>query len=288
MKYRRIGSRQVSAIGLGGMPMSLEGRPDDRSRLVATIHAALDAGITHIDTAAPYRLPGEAEPHNELLVAEALRSWGGDTSSVLVATKAGLVRRRPGPWDREGRPEFIIESTKASAKALGVEAIGLLYLHYPDPKVRFADSVGALADLVGQGVIEMAGVSNVDWEHIAIAREILGSSLVAVENKYSPLDRANQDSLQLTAELGLAFVPYAPLGGIGGAARLGSRLAAFSTVAADHGVSPQRVALAWLLAKGPHVLPIPGAARKESIIDSAAAVDLELSQEEVRILESAE
>ena len=156
---RTIGDRAVSAIGLGGMPMSIEGRPD-RERSIATIHASLDAGVTFVDTADAYHLHADEVGHNETLIAEALSSWGGDRDSVLVATKSGHLRPGDGSWTQDGRPEHIKAAAKASAKRLGVEAIGLHQFHRPDPAVPYAESVGALVELLDEGVIQMAGISN--------------------------------------------------------------------------------------------------------------------------------
>jgi aryl-alcohol dehydrogenase-like predicted oxidoreductase len=284
MKTRQIGDFASSAIGLGEMPMSLESRPD-RAQSIRTIHAALDAGVTLVDTAYSYRRGGEAEAHGELLVAEALRTWGGDASTVLVATKAGHLRQVPGGgWQQNGRPEHIREVAHASAKALGVEAIGLFYFHRPDPHVPFAESVGALAELLDGGDIVRAGVSNVNPAQIAEAVDILDGRLVAVQNQFSPAFRSSEPELDLCAELGIAFLPWSPLGGIARAKEVGSRFAAFHEVAAAHGVSPQRVVLAWELAKSDRVIPIPGASRPASILDSIEAVDLELSPEELATL----
>jgi aryl-alcohol dehydrogenase-like predicted oxidoreductase len=284
MKTRTIADFAVSAIGLGGMPMSIEGRPDP-ARSIATIHAALDAGIRHIDTADSYRIPGEGEAHNELLIAQALRSWGGDAGQVLVATKGGHLRDDPaGGWQQDGRPEHIAQAARSSAKRLGVEAIGLFYFHRPDPRVPFADSVGALVDLLDDGVIVRAGVSNVSPDQIRQANQILGGRLAAVQNQYSPAFRSSEPELELAMELGIAFLPWSPLGGITAAKALGSRFAPFHQIAAARGISPQQVALAWELAKGDRVIPIPGASRPESILDSLQAVDLELTAEELAAL----
>ncbi|GGM17424.1 aldo/keto reductase [Promicromonospora citrea] len=282
MQERTIGGRSVSAIGLGGMPMSIEGRPD-RDRSVATIHAALDAGVTFIDTADAYHLHADEVGHNEELIAEALRSWGGDASGVLVATKGGHLRPGDGSWTRDGRPEYLKEAAKASAKRLGVEAIGLYQFHRPDPEVPYADSVGAIRDLLDEGVIEMAGISNANPEQIREANDILGGRLVSVQNQFSPRFRSSLPELELCAELGVAFLPWSPLGGISLArsGELGAEYAAFQEVADAHGVSPFRVTLAWELALAPVVVPIPGASRPESIQDSAQAADLTLTADEV-------
>ncbi|PPG84879.1 aldo/keto reductase [Rathayibacter sp. AY1H2] len=285
MKQRTLGDLQVGAIGLGGMPMSIEGRPD-RERSIATIHAALDAGVTLIDTADAYHLATQDDlGHNELLIAEALRSYGGDTSAVLVATKGGHLRREPGPWDQDGRPEYLKEAARASAKRLGVDAIGLYQYHRPDPAVPYADSIGALAELLDEGVVLRAGISNADPDQIREAHGILGERLVSVQNQFSPSFRSSEPELELCAELGLAFLPWSPLGGISSAGELGSRYSAFAVVAEARGVTPQVVCLAWELAKAPVVLPIPGASRPESIRDSATAADLELTPEELASLD---
>lgn len=280
MQYRTIGNRQVSALGLGGMPMSIEGRPDE-SRSIATIHAALDAGVTLIDTADAYHLHADEVGHNEELIARALRSYGGDTSGVLVATKGGHLRPGDGTWYVKGRPEYLKEAAKASAKRLGVDAIGLYQFHRPDPEVPYGDSVGAIRDLLDEGVIQMAGISNANIEQIDQANEILGGRLVSVQNQFSPAFRSSLGELQHCAELGIAFLPWSPLGGITRAAAVGDRHSAFQEVADAHGVSPQQVTLAWELALAPVVIPIPGASRPESIQDSVRAVDLVLTADEI-------
>ena len=158
MQYRTIGTRSVSAVGLGGMPMSIEGRPD-RERAIATIHAALDAGIDFIDTADAYHIDASDDGHNELLIAEALGSYSGDASGVLVATKGGHIRPGGGAWNQDGSPEHLKAAALASRDRLGVERIGLWQFHRPDPQVDYAASLGAVKELLDDGVIEMAGIS---------------------------------------------------------------------------------------------------------------------------------
>jgi len=283
VQQRQVGNRTVSAIGLGGMPMSIEGRPDEE-RSIATIHAALDAGVTLIDTANSYHLLADEVGHNERLIAKALRSYGADTSGVLVATKGGHLRPGDGSWTQNGDPAYLKEAAKQSAKDLGVEAIGLYQFHRPDPRVPYADSVGAVAELLDEGVIEMAGISNASVEQIDVAQEVLGGRLVSVQNQFSPAHRFDHAALEHCAALGLAYLPYTPLGGIGNAGAVGDRFPAFAQVAAAHGVSPQQVALAWELALAPVVIPIPGASRPASIQDSALATDLVLTADEVAAL----
>ncbi|MDQ3383904.1 MAG: aldo/keto reductase, partial [Actinomycetota bacterium] len=158
MKTRQLGTMTVSAIGLGGMPMSIEGRPE-RSRSIATIHAALDAGVTLIDTADAYHAGADDVGHNETLIAEALSSYGGDTADVLVATKGGHLRPGDGSWTIDSSPEHLRSACEASLERLGVEAIGLYQLHRPDASgVPYEDSVGAIGDLVDAGKVRMAGI----------------------------------------------------------------------------------------------------------------------------------
>jgi aryl-alcohol dehydrogenase-like predicted oxidoreductase len=286
MKTRKIADVEVSAIGLGGMPMSIEDRPDE-ARSIATIHAALDAGITFFDTADAYHLHADEVGHNESLISGAVRSWGGDTSKVLIATKGGHLRPGDGSWYIDGRPEYLKEAAKASLARLGGDAIGLYQFHRPDPEVPYEDSVGAIRDLLDEGVIRIAGISNANPEQIRQAQEILGGRLASVQNQFSPAYRSSEPELELADQVGLAFLPWSPLGGIKSAGALGDRFAPFQLVADARGVSPQVVALAWHLAKSPQVIPIPGASRPESIRDSATAVDLELTPEEFATLDAA-
>src|SRR3954447_12987492 len=175
VQTRTIGDRSVGAIGLGGMPLSIEGRPDTE-RAVRTIHAALDAGVTLIDTADSYHLNAGEVGHNERLIAQALSTYGGDTSDVLVATKGGHLRPGDGSWTIDGRPEHIRAACEASLKALGVEAIGLYQYHRPDPNVPWAESVGTLRELRDAGKIRLMGVSNATPARIREAVEVLGGT----------------------------------------------------------------------------------------------------------------
>ena len=282
MPTRRLGGLQVSAIGLGEMPMSLAGRPDE-ARSIRTIHAALDAGVTLIDTADAYCLDGSEMGHGERLVARALAAWPGDRDRVLVATKGGHTRPG-GRWEVDGRPEHLRQACEASLRALGVEAIGLYQLHRPDPKVPFAESVGALAELKAAGKVRLVGLSNVSVDQINQARELV--EVASVQNEFSPRFRRSEGELAFCAAQGIAFLPWSPLGGIGRGRDLGGRHRAFAEVAEAHGVSPQRVALAWELAKAPVVIPIPGASRPETITDSLGAATLRLSDDDLARLDN--
>ncbi|MBC7372969.1 MAG: aldo/keto reductase [Frankiales bacterium] len=281
MQQRSVAGRPVGAIGLGGMPLSLPGgggRPrPDRAQAVRTVHAALDAGVTLIDTADAYCLGHTEVGHNERLIAEALASWPGDVD-VLVATKGGHTRPADDSWALDGSPAHLRAACEASLHALGVEAIGLYQLHRPDPQVPWAESVGALEQLRVEGKIQAVGVSNADLAQIREAAAI--TPLAAVQNELSPALRTSLPELELCTELGVAFLPWSPLGGMGAAAALGAEHAAFGEIARERGVSPQQIALAWLLALSPVCVPIPGASRPESVRDSAAAAEWELSQAE--------
>lgn len=283
MQQRTLGGRTVSTIGLGGMPMSIEGRPDE-ARSIETIHAALDAGVTLFDTADAYHRDADEVGHNEELIARALRTASTATDEVLVATKGGHLRPGDGSWTLDGRPEHLKDAAKASARRLGVETIGLFQFHRPDPEVAYADSIGALAELLDEGVIAMAGISNASIAQIDEADEVLGGRLVSVQNQFSPAFRSSLEELRHCEARGIAFLPWSPLGGISRAGAVGEDHTAFQAVADAHGVSPQQIALAWELALAPQVIPIPGASRPASITDSVQAAEIELSAAELASL----
>ncbi len=286
MQQRTLGTTTVGAIGLGGMPMSIEGRPFEK-RAMRTIHAALDAGVTLIDTADAYHRDATEVGHNENLIAKALGKYAGSTDGLVVATKGGHLRPGDGSWTTNGHPDYLKQAAKASLQRLGGDAIGLYQFHRPDPEVAYEDSIGALADLLDEGVIRMAGVSNANLQQIKVAQEVLGGRLVSVQNQFSPSYLGSLPELELCARLGIAFLPWSPLGGIKSAHGLGQDHDAFQQMASAHDVSPQRVALAWQLALAPVVIPIPGASRPESIEDSSQAPELELTAEEVDLLSAA-
>ena len=284
MDQRRVGDRTVGAIGLGGMPMSVRER-NDEELAVRTIHAALDAGVTLIDTAAAYSVDEESFGHNEELIARALASYGSGAGDVLVATKGGHTRRGAA-WELDGSPEYLRKACEESLRRLGVDAIGLYQHHRPDPEVDYAETLGGLKDLLDDGLVVRAGISNADSDQILLAREILGDGLASVQNEFSPRFRSSQPELDLCTALGIAFLPWSPLGGMRQAAELGDRFAPFTEVGAKYDVSAQQVALAWELARSPVVIPIPGASRVESVRDSVAAADLTLEPDDLARLDA--
>ncbi|WP_122939510.1 aldo/keto reductase [Brachybacterium sp. EE-P12] len=280
---RRLGSLTVSALGLGAMPLSMgRGEPAPPERAIATIHAALDAGITLLDTADIYAPSWDTMGHNEKLVGEALRSWGGDRTAITVATKGGITRSAEG-GGRDGSPAYLRRALETSLAALGTDSVDLYYWHRPDRSIRYAEAVETLAAFQQEGLIREIGISNANIEEIDVAREVLGDGgLAAVQNEFSPsFFHTSRRELEHCGEHGIAFVPWSPLGGTGGgAAAVGERFPQIARIAEAHDASPQQVVLAWEIGLGEHVIPIPGASRPESITDSARAMTLALSDEE--------
>lgn len=280
--HRNLGPFDTTAIGLGEMPLTIENNLG-WAKGIETIHAALDAGCRHIDTAWSYYCSGGEEQTGEKLVREAMDSWKGPKDEVLIATKVGHFRNFTDgvpTWGKDGKPEHLIRYAKQSAQMLGVDTIDLLYFHRPDPEVPYNESCEAIKQLLDEGVARWAGISNASVEQIDIARDVLGDKLVAVQNQYSPIYLDTQDTLEHCAKLGIAFVCWSPLGGFR-KPKDESKFDPFREVAAAHGVSYQQVVLAWELAKGDHMFVIPGAHRPETILDSLNAGDLELTDEEL-------
>jgi len=283
---RNLGDTKVSGIGLGAMPLSSPNAVDEE-RAVATIHAALDAGITLIDTADAYAPDSDSVGHNERVVAKALATWPVDTSHVLVATKGGHTRTPDGGWGLNASPDYLRRACEASLLALGVDAIGLYQYHRPDPAVPYADSIGALAELRAAGKIRLVGISNASIEQIDIARDVLGDGgLASVQNQFSPRFRSSEPELWHCHDHDIAFLPWSPLGGAARAGELGERFLAFAEVAGELGASAQQVALAWMLAKSPVVIPIPGCTRPLTARESAAAVDIVLGDDQFARLDA--
>ncbi|GAA4901975.1 aldo/keto reductase [Tessaracoccus lubricantis] len=281
-QQRRIGQFTVSPIGLGGMPASFEGA--SREQGITMVHAALDAGITLIDTADIYAPSWDAMGHNEQLIAEALRSYDGDTSGVVIATKAGITRAEGERWGRNGSADYLRSRLEASLGNLGVSSIDLYYLHRPDRTMTYAAEVEAFAQFQREGLVSEVGISNANVEEIAIALDVLGEgNLAAVQNEFSPrFNHTSKQELDFCSPRDIAFLPFSPLGGTGGpASRVGENYPVLAEVGEAHGVSPQRALLSWMLALDEHIIPIPGSSRPETIADSAAAMELTLSAQEV-------
>lgn len=299
MTSRAIADLSVFPIGLGAMPLSKAAMANERPRALATIYAALDSGMTLLDTADIYAPDAQRFGHNEVLVGEALRSWAGsaaDRERIVVATKGGITRTA-GPqgevWGRSGTPQALGAAALASAQRLGVEAIDLYYLHRLDPQVPFDEQIGALAQVKADGVARRIGLSNVTRAQLDRAVQLVGGpaagGICAVQNEFSPRYRGDADVLDRCAEAGIAFLPWSPLGGDSRAADApGSRYAPFAEIAAEREVTSQQVILAWLLALAGTVIPIPGCTRPATARASATAAEIELTPDEVARLSATE
>lgn len=286
---RRLGDFRVHPVGLGCMPLSWEGMLADRDRALETVHAALDAGVTHVDTANIYSPSWDAMGHNEALVAEALRTWSGDASSVVVASKAGIVLTADGGV-RDASADGLRRACEASLTALGRDVVDVYYLHRAEPGRPYAEQVANLLALREAGLVRHVALSNVTPQMLDVALEVAGGpddgGVVAVQNEFSPRFRRHPEVVGTCARHGIAFVPWSPFGGADRSGEVGSQYAEFAEVARAHDVSPHRVALAWLLSRSDTVVPIPGSTRPATIVDSVAAATLELSEDERRRLDA--
>jgi aryl-alcohol dehydrogenase-like predicted oxidoreductase len=287
MDTKRLGMTnvRVSAIGLGGMPLSLSNRPP-QEQAIATIHRALDAGVTLIDTADSYCKDESDKHHNERLIYKALQQYSGDTSSVIVATKGGLMRPN-GTWTRNGNPDHLRITIRQSFEALGgKQPIDLWQYHAPDPDYGIEESLQAAKEAVEAGLIRFVGVSNFSVEQIQRAQRVL--EIVSVQNQYNPWHRQPEVDgvLAYCEQEGLTFFPWSPLGGSRRVMQL-PEIRAIADLAAEKQVSVYCIVLAWLRAKSPCVLPIPGASKPESILDSLKALDVTLSPDEMHQIDRA-
>ncbi|MES1026020.1 aldo/keto reductase [Gloeocapsa sp. BRSZ] len=287
MQTTQLGNTDVtiSAIGLGGMPMSLSSRPPE-SQAIEVIHRALDLGVTLIDTADSYCKDESDKHHNERLIAKALQQYEGDTSQVTVATKGGLMRPN-GNWTRNGNPDHLRETIRVSFEALGGDKpIDVWQYHAPDPNYTIEEALTPAKEAVESGLIRFVGVSNFSVDQIKQARDVV--EIVSVQNQYNPWHRQPEFDgvLEYCANEGLTFLPWSPLGGSRRVSRL-EDIPAIANLAKEKGVSVYAIVLAWLRAKSPCVVPIPGASKVASIEDSTASLDVTLSEPEIRQVDQA-
>lgn len=293
MKQHKLGNRQVSAIGVGCMNVSWiwsNGAALDPVRrqesAIPAIHAALDAGVTLLDTADIYAPTWDAFGHNEIFVAEALRTWSGtkeQKDKVVVATKAGISRQPGERWGRNGSLDYLLRAAEASAGRLGVEKIDLWQHHRLDPEIVFETQVANILALKERGIVDQIGVSNYDAKQLEIAIKIAGGpddgGIVSIQNEFSPRYRYDLDVLAVCEKYGIAYLPWSPLGGMNNKKAI-TDSDAFEEVANKHNVSKYAIALAWEIKTSPSVIPIPGATRTESILDCITALDVALSDDD--------
>ena len=271
----KIGDREVRRLGFGAMRLTgagIWGPHSDPAGCRAVLRRAVELGVTFIDTADSY---GPAV--SEEFIAEALAPYPPD---LVVATKGGLLRDGPGQWRPDGRPAHLRQACEASLRRLRLDQIPLYQLHRPDPTVPLEESVGALAQLQVDGKITHIGLCNVDAEELSRARAV--APIVSVQNRYNLADRASEEVLEVCQEQGLAFIPWFPLA----SGELADGGVAVDAVARTHGVAPAAVALAWLLARSPVMLPIPGTASLAHLEENVAASGLILSASELDVIEA--
>jgi aryl-alcohol dehydrogenase-like predicted oxidoreductase len=284
---RRLGpgAAMVSAVGYGGMHLSIRDRPPEEQG-IRVIQAALDAGVTLVDTADVYCLDERDLGHNEQLITRALAAWRGDRSRLIVATKGGM-RRPAGRWEIDGRPAHLRSACELSLRNLGVEQIDLYQLHVPDPRVPLTDSVGALAELQREGKVRWIGLSNVSVAEIQEAETV--GAITTVQNRLNPFFREalTDGVVSYCADRGIGFLAYSPTGG----GRLNHKLPAhpvLQPMAARLGTTPHALVLAWILARSPTVLVIPSARTVEHALDSVSASELTLSDADLSAITTAE
>jgi pyridoxine 4-dehydrogenase len=260
------GDLTVNRMGYGAMRITgpgIWGEPPDRERAKASLRRAVELEVNFIDTADSY-----GPEVSETLIAETLYPYPDE---LVIATKGGLVRPGPGRWDADGRPEHLREACEGSLRRLKLEQIPLYQLHRPDPRVPLADSIGALAELKAEGKIRHIGVSNFNEDQFREAQRII--PVVSIQNRYNVSDRSSETVVDLATQEDVAFLPWAPI-------QETERVIPVVTIAENHGVSQRQVALAWLLARAPQMLVIPGSGSPDHLADNIAAAGLELTGEE--------
>lgn len=271
----QLGDMVVNRMGFGAMRLTgsgVWGEPDDREAAKKVLHRTLDLGINFIDTADSY-----GPEVSERLIAEALHPYPDD---LVIGTKGGLLRDGPGEWRPDGRPEHLRKALEGSLKRLKLERIDLYQFHRPDPQVPLEESIQALAELRDEGKIRYIGLSNVDVHQLKRAREMV--PIASVQNRYNLVDRASDDVLDVCERHGIAFISWFPMA----AGDLTKEDSPVADAAKRHQATPAQIALAWLLARSPVMLVIPGTSSIEHLEENVDAAKIELSDEEVDTLSS--
>lgn len=291
---RQIGPWQVSAIGLGAMPLSFSHMLTHREQAIATIHRAIDLGITFIDSSNIYAPTWDTVGHNEELIAEALSLYTGqaDTANILVTTKGGITRGEGETWTRDGSAAGLKAACEASMTALGVSVIDLYQFHRHDPRETYSDQMRGILALRDLGWVREVGISNATLPELEVALEILGGpgsgGVVSVQNEFSPRYRENREVLDRCTELGIAFLPWSPLGGSDNAKNVESQFSEFAAVAEEHDSTAQEITLAWLLKLSPVVIPIPGATKPVTVDSIVRSLNIELTDSQCERLSATE
>lgn len=263
----KIGEFKVNRLGFGAMRITGEGiwgEPKDHDEAIRVLKRAAELGVDFFDTADSY-----GPEVSENLIREALHPY----ENVVIATKGGLTRGGPGQWTPDGRPDHLRQALEDSLKRLDVDIIDLYQFHRPDPKVPFETSIRALMELQHEGRIKHIGVSNVSLDQLKQALDM--TDIVSVQNRYNVGDTGSEDVLRYCTERQIAFIPFFPIGGHE------ADLSALEKVAVKHGATTRQIALAWLLAKSPIMLPIPGTSSVEHLESNLAAVDIRLDDEDL-------
>jgi pyridoxine 4-dehydrogenase len=264
------GDLTVNRLGFGAMRITgpgIWGEPPSRDQAIATLRRVVELGVNFIDTADSY-----GPSVSEELIAAALHPYPDD---LVIASKGGLVRPGPSRWEPDGRPEHLREACEGSLRRLRLDQIPLYQFHRPDPKVPLAESIGALSEMKDEGKIRHIGVSNVTEVELREAQRIV--PIVSVQNRYNAADRRSESLVDLCEQEELAFLPWAPVQETGGNAGV-------MQAAARLGASPRQVALAWMLARSPQILPIPGTGSPSHAEDNVAAAALELTPDEIEAI----
>jgi aryl-alcohol dehydrogenase-like predicted oxidoreductase len=264
------GDLTVNRLGFGAMRVTgrgIWGEPPSREQAIATLRRVVELGVNFIDTADSY-----GPSVSEELIAEALYPYPDD---LVIATKGGLVRPGPNRWDANGRPEHLREACEGSLRRLRLEQIPLYQFHRPDPAVPLAESIGAIAELKEEGKIRHVGISNVSEGQLREAQRIV--PIVSVQNRYNVADRRSQSMVDICEQEQLVFLPWAPV-------QEADKRVAVAVAAERHGATEYQVVLAWLLAKSPQMLPIPGTGSRAHAEENIAAASLELSPQEIRAI----
>lgn len=267
------GDIEIHRLGFGAMRVTgprIWGPPLDTDEVVRTLKRLPKLGIDFVDTADSY-----GPDVSEQLIRETLYPYDG----MLIATKAGLRRPGPGAWERDGRPEYLRQQAIRSREQLGLEQIGLWQLHSIDPKIPRDEQFAAVKSLQDDGIIRHAGLSNVSVADIEAASKVF--KVATVQNRYNLVDRGSEDVLDYCEKHGIGFIPWYPLAA-GHLAKSGSILDA---VAKAHDATSSQIALAWVLKRSPVMLPIPGTSKVAHLEENVAAVNIELSDEEVDALD---